>query len=282
MIDFRADLHCHTTCSDGTTSPGDIIKFAEDAGLQGLSITDHDTIAAYPEASLIAAESNISLIPGVEFSAVHRQKSVHILAYSFSVDSPIIKEFCQLHCHRRQERTQAIIKLLTQHGMPLTLDDFPSACTSGKNSSIGRPHIAAALIKKGYVKTIQEAFSNYLKEGMPCFVPSSSISVEETLDIIHKAKGLAIIAHPHLIENVEVLHDLLKMGFDGIEGYYGRLPAASHERWLKIGMRKGWIITGGSDYHGFIKPNQPLGSSWVNYETFSILLNHYLSNKTSG
>lgn len=105
-----------------------------------------------------------------------------------------------------------------------------------------------------------------------------AFSVEETLDIIHKANGLAIIAHPHLIDNSKVLIDLLSMDFDGIEGYYARFPPQAHERWVKIGKRKGWIITGGSDYHGDIKPHLPLGSSWVGEETFSVLRKHFENN----
>lgn len=97
--------------------------------------------------------------------------------------------------------------------------------------------------------------------------------------MIHKAKGLAIIAHPHLIEQVGIVKDLLEMPFDGIEGYYARFPAAAHERWVKIGAHKGWIITGGSDFHGTIKPNLSLGNSWVNADTFAILHNHFQRNQ---
>lgn len=278
MGEFRADLHCHTTCSDGTVTPSDIIQLACDLDLQGLSITDHDTIAAYHEAIPAAQIKNFPLISGLELSAIHRETSVHILAYSFPLPCPIIEEFCQRHHERREHRYKQILDRLAAHGMPLKIEDLSDLPST---HSIGRPHIAFAMVKKGYVHTIQQAFHEFLGEGKPCFVPGEAYSVEETLDVIHKAKGLAIIAHPHLIENVGIVRDLLDMPFDGIEGYYARFPASVHERWLKIGARKGWIITGGSDFHGSIKPNLPLGCSWVNGETFAILQHHFQQNQGS-
>lgn len=277
MNDFRADLHCHTTCSDGTVSPHDIIQLACDSGLQGLSITDHDTIAAYKEAFSTAQVKNLPLISGVELSASHRQTSVHILAYSFSLPSSDMEEFCQKHQKRRELRNLAILDLLAKKGMPLAIEDF---IFSQHHHSIGRPHIALAMMQKGYVHSIQQAFHDYIGEGKACYVPGTAFSVEETLEVIHKVNGLAVIAHPHLIEQIGIVRDLLEMNFDGIEGYYARFPPTAHERWLKISARKGWIITGGSDFHGTIKPNLSLGSSWVNAETFTILQQHFQRNQS--
>lgn len=275
MNEFRADLHCHSTCSDGTVTPAEIIQLACQLNLQGLSITDHDTIAAYQEAFPIAQTKGLPLIPGVELSATHHQTSVHILAYSFPLHSSIIEEFCRRHFERRNLRYQKILDLLASKEMPLSLEDLT---LNSSTQSLGRPHIASAMVKRGYVQNIQQAFREYLGEGKCCYVPGEAFSVEETLEVIHKAGGLAIIAHPHLIEQVGIVKDLLEMPFDGIEGYYARFPASAHERWLKIGARKGWIITGGSDFHGTIKPNLPLGGSWVNAETFAILQKHFQRN----
>lgn len=280
MDAFRADLHCHTTCSDGTATPQEIIQLACNLGLQGLSITDHDTIAAYQEAVPAAQIRKLPLISGLELSAVHRETSVHILAYSFSLASEYLIQFCRQHQERRELRNQAILNLLAAHGMPLELEDLPKEeFVLQLKHSIGRPHIALAMMKKGYVHSIQQAFHNFIGEGKPCYVPSAAFSVEETIEMIHRANGLAVIAHPHLIENAAILKDLLEMNFDGIEGYYARFPLSAHERWLKIGAKKGWIITGGSDFHGTIKPNISLGCSWVNEETFTILEKHYQRNQ---
>ncbi len=279
-VTFRADLHCHTTCSDGTISPAGIIELACNAGLQGLAITDHDTVEAYQEALFFAESKKFPLISGVEFSAAHRHHSVHILAYSFALSSPLIGEFCRRHRERRTNRNKLIIKLLENYGMPLSLDNFSGTPpTEELRHSIGRPHIAMAMMEKGYVHSVQEAFRIYIGEGKPCYTPGTPFSVEETLDIIHRAEGLAIIAHPHLIRCNKLLKELVAMPFDGIEGHYARFPATENTRWINIGKSKDWIITGGSDFHGAIKPQLPLGSSWVDEATFQILYQHFQRNQ---
>lgn len=276
---FRADLHCHSTCSDGTLSPVEIIELALKNNLQGLSITDHDTISAYPVALAASLKTSLNLISGIEFSAMHRNTSVHILAYSFSPESQIIKDFCSKHQNRRIQRNREILSLLALSKMPLTEKEVDCSELPPTEHIIGRPHIASAMVKKGYVSTMQEAFNLYIGEGKPCYSAGSYFSVEETIDLIHQARGLAIIAHPHLVENSRVLQDLLTMPFDGIEGYYGRFNKEQCARWVKIGEKKGWLITGGSDFHGTIKPTLQLGNSWVNENTFRVLQNHFLANQ---
>lgn len=277
---FRADLHCHSTCSDGTVSPKELINLACEHSLQGLSITDHDSIEAYAEAVPAAESKGISLLSGVELSAVHRKQSVHVLAYGFALTCPLIKNFCKRHHERRQKRLLLILERLNSKGLFLKQNDIYDSLNGDSTLAVGRPHIALAMIKKGYVPTIQEAFQHYLGEGKIAYVPGEAYSVEETLDVIHQAKALAIIAHPHLIYDSRVLQDLLLMNFDGIEGYYARFPSSAHQRWIKIAAKKEWIITGGSDFHGTIKPNLSLGNSWVNEETFSFLLKHFKQNQS--
>lgn len=272
---FRADLHCHSTSSDGTLTPKEIIQLALQKNLNGLSITDHDTIENYDEALQFAKEKNLPLISGVELSAEHRNKSVHILAYGFPIDALPLKKFCQKHHERRKNRLKNILEKLNHHGIQLSWNDVTHTNSDDFHHSIGRPHLAMAMMKKGYVSSIQEAFQKFLGEKGLCFVPGEAFSVEETLDVIHQSQGLAVIAHPHLINDTSIVQDLLAMNFDGIEGYYARFSKSEQDRWVKIGMKKGWLITGGSDFHGDVKPNSSLGSSWVNEETFSILYQHF-------
>lgn len=278
MKEFRADLHCHTTCSDGTSTPQEIIKIAAEAGLSGLSITDHDTIDAYKEAVPLAKAHGIELISGVEFSSMQDDVSVHILAYSFPLNSSIIQNFCFRHSQRRTDRNREILKRLSNHGMPLTEEEVfavTAAYPATEHSIIGRPHIALAMLKKGYIQSIQEGFIKYLAEGKSCYTPGDSFSVQETIDIIHQAKGLAVIAHPHLIDHPATLKKLLEMNFDGIECFYARFVKEAQKRWLKIAEHRKWLVTGGSDYHGTIKPNIPLGASWVDAERFYLLQKHF-------
>ncbi len=278
MNEFRADLHCHSTCSDGTLSPEEIVKMASDIGLKGLSITDHDTVDAYQSAIPAAKKLGIELISGVEFSSMQDDVSVHILAYSFPIDSPIIKDFCQRHVQRRTNRNREILQNLRRHGMSINEEDVLEVVPSSpphSHSTIGRPHIALALLKKGYIKTIQEGFSKYLAEGKCCYAPGESFSVEKTLDIIHQAQGLAVIAHPHLVDPPRILKKLLEMNFDGIECYYARFTKEYQKHWLKIAEHRQWLVTGGSDYHGSIKPNISLGVSWVDEKPFRVLQKHF-------
>ncbi|BBI17520.1 PHP domain-containing protein [Neochlamydia sp. S13] len=278
MKEFRADLHCHTTCSDGTSSPEDVIRMAAELGLSGLSITDHDTIDAYSQVLPLAQQLGMEIIPGVEFSSFQGEVSVHVLAYSFPIDSPIIKDFCKKHVERRLHRNREILKKLAAHGFPLEEEDVLAAI-AGKvlnaSRTIGRPHIALAMLKKGYIHSIPEAFNKYLGEGKSCYAPGEYFTLEDTINIIHQAKGLAIIAHPHLVDHPPTLKKLLEMNFDGIECYYAKFNQQAHKRWLKIAKHRKWLITGGSDYHGALKPHIPLGSSWVAKDYFDILKEHF-------
>ena len=276
MKDFRADLHCHTNCSDGALSPKEIVLLAKQIGLSALSITDHDTTSAYSAAIPLSQELGLILISGVEFSSGWEEMSVHILAYGFSIDDPNILSFCEAHTKRREERNHAIVEKLTKNKMPLAYEDIVAAAASVSESSgkktIGRPHIALAMVAKGYVDSVQQAFRLYIGEECPCYVQGTLFDAADTIDLIHQAKGAAVIAHPHLIKNERVLSSLLKLNFDGIECYYGNQPARNSERWINIARAKKWILTGGSDYHGISRPDDRLGSSWVNEETFQALL----------
>jgi predicted metal-dependent phosphoesterase TrpH len=275
MNEFRADLHCHSNCSDGSLSPEALLHLAKQIGLSALSITDHDTVEAYSTAQPISKELGILLITGVEFSAAWDNVSVHILGYGFRVDDPKIQAFCLAHTKRRFERNQAIIAKLNTKGMPLTYEEVLAAAARSPDNSekktIGRPHIALAMKEKGYVETIQQAFKLHIGEECPCYVQGTLFSAADTIEVIHQAAGVAVIAHPHLIRNETVLAGLLKLNFDGIECYYGSNLSKNNERWIKIAHAKKWLKTGGSDYHGINRPDERLGSSWVDQETLQVL-----------
>lgn len=278
---FRADLHCHTTCSDGSFTPEELVRHAKEIGLSGLSITDHDSVEAYVTALPLAKELNLPMISGVEFSTIHHGHSIHILGYAFDLHHPVIKDFCEKHKERRLNRNRAILKNLAAHNMPITEEDI-EACTREDvlktNRTIGRPHIALAMMKKGYVASVQDAFKKYLAEGKSCYAQGESFTTQESMDVIHKAKGVAIIAHPHLIDDIPTLRLMLEMNFDGIECYYAKFPLEQQERWIEVAKKKNLMITGGSDFHGSIKPTIPLGASYVGEELFHPLLELFKKN----
>jgi len=264
MSFFRADLHCHSTVSDGTYTPEDLVKLAVDIGLNGLSITDHDTTDAYERALPLARSHHLPLLAGIEFSTVLLGKSVHLLGYGYELGHPAIASLCAKHKQRRTERNLQMVENLKNLRMPIEL---PVA-----ESSIGRPHLAQAMLEKGYVQTIQEAFKKYLGEGKPAYAKGESVTVDETIYAIHAAKGIAIIAHPHLIEEPYIIKNLLDFDFDGIECFYAKFSPEQNKRWLEIAEKKKWLITGGSDFHGSIKPTIPLGASWVDQNNWERIL----------
>lgn len=270
-LGFRADLHCHSTFSDGTDTPAELIEKAVQIGLSGLSITDHDTTEAYQVALPVAKAKGLMLLSGVEFSAAYREEPVHILAYGYNLASPSILELCARHTERRQARNLAIVENLHSLGImvkPLELHH---------QGSWGRPHIAQAMVNLGVVQTVQEAFEVYLGEGKPAYDPGEPVSVEETIAIIHAGQGKAVLAHPHLLKRSTTIRAMLAMPFDGLECYYARLGPSQEKKWIDLARQRGWLITGGSDYHGLIKPQTMLGASWVGRETFELLYNHFLS-----
>lgn len=267
---FRADLHCHTTCSDGSDSPIALLRMAKQANLQGLSITDHDTFDAYtPELFAEAKDLGLHLLPGIEISSELDGHSIHILGYGYDLNSPSLPAFLiQMH-ERRAERNQAILAKLAQRKMPISEEELKAFAV---DRTIGRPHIAQLMVQKGYVKTPRDAFELYLKEGALCYAPGIKFHPREVIAEIHRANGKAVLAHPHFIRKGSSLRKLLDLPFDGIECYYGNLAKALELPWLKIAQDRGLIATGGSDYHGALKPHIPLGCSWVNEATFQQLL----------
>ncbi|MBS0630125.1 MAG: PHP domain-containing protein [Verrucomicrobia bacterium] len=263
MTDFRADLHCHTTCSDGTMTPKELVAHAKALGLSGLCITDHDTINAYKEAILAAKEAGILLGTGIEFSTVEKGTSIHVLGYDIDLESQQLNALCQKHIQRRHERNQRILDKLAKRGMKVEFKEL-------QGHTMGRPHIAQALVDSGYVASIQEAFHKWVGDGKPCFDPGVPISTDETLEVIHAAGGKAFIAHPHLMPGYPY-HELLKKPFDGIECYYSKCMPDQERKWVKLARTKGLLMSGGSDFHGTIKPGIPLGCSWVGREAFDAI-----------
>ena len=262
-----ADLHCHSTFSDGSCSSEEILNLAIKKGFKALSITDHDTVGAYTDLYNIAQALGLKIVTGAEFSCVHHTHSVHVLGYGFDLDSPTLLHLIKRHQERRLDRNRLILKKLEKAGMPLAEEEVSAQGAS----VIGRPHIALALVKKGYVDSPLTAFRKYLGEGKLCWEAGDVPSVTETLEIIKQSKGKAILAHPHLLKNPSLLTQLLQLPFDGMECYYANFSAEQNHRWIDLCHRKNWLKTGGSDFHGTLKPSIEYGASYVDEEQFNLL-----------
>jgi predicted metal-dependent phosphoesterase TrpH len=269
MSDFRADLHTHSSCSDGSLSPQELIERARQVGLGGLSITDHDTVDAYLQ---VEDQLGTFVVPGVEFSCLHQGQNVHILAYSFNPKNEELQAFCEEHRKRRCLRACKMIERLRQK--KIFLDEEKIL----KEKNVGRPHIAQELVEKGIVSSFSEAFSRFLGDGKACYVPSEAPSVKETIAFIRSLKGVPVLAHPHLITHLSLLRSLYNLPFEGIETRYAKISAEKEKAFVEVAKEKRWIETGGSDFHGEAKPQIPLGSSWTSQKTFTFLLDRYHGN----
>ena len=200
---------------------------------------------------------------GVEFSCEFDGMSLHLLGYDFDLKNVGIIDLCLRHQKRRELRNQGILDKLRENNMPISYEELLSR-TEGK--TIGRPHIAQLMIEKGYVKNLREAFNHYIGEGKKCYFQGAPFTVQEAIEVIHQARGKVFVAHPQLLPEEFPIEKLLKLPFDGLECYYCRIFKKS---WVEIAHAKGWMISGGSDYHGVIKPEIELGCSGVDEETFN-------------
>jgi 3',5'-nucleoside bisphosphate phosphatase len=269
-MSFKIDLHCHSKCSDGSLTAKELLFLAKQINLQGLSITDHDTMDAYNEdLMLLAKQLDLILIAGIEITSCLFNESIHILGYNFDLSSTDLQKFLSEIQKKKQERNRAILEKLKERKIFISEEELYSCFIKDINkTTIGRPHIALLMKKKGYISSIQEAFDKYFGDKGPCFVMGERPSSQEVIDEIHKAKGKAIIAHPSQIKNAKILREVLLLSFDGIEAYYSKLLLDQEMKWINIAKDKKWLITGGSDFHGDIRPHVDLGCSWISKEDF--------------
>lgn len=246
------DLHLHTTASDGSLSPAQLVQKAAEVGLSTIAITDHDTLAGVEEAVTAGENLGVTVIPAVELSSRHHGMAVDVLGYE-------LKRWRELHqwLHPFREyrtiRARKILKRLKQLGMPLQEEEV--LAISG-NGVIARPHIAKAMVSKGYIPNIQAAFDRYLGDGGPADVPKRELGVREAIDLIHKSGGIAVLAHPALLAEPALLKPLLGQGFDGIEVWHREHTPQEATHYLSLASERNLIVTGGSDFH---REPHPLG-----------------------
>jgi predicted metal-dependent phosphoesterase TrpH len=249
--------------------PSNILKLAKEAQINVMSITDHDTIGAYldPITIPLAKELNIMLITGVEISADYKKENIHVLGYNFDLNSTSFQNFLKKAKQNKDERNEKIIKKLQEKNINITMQDVYALFPPLQDKVVNRSHIALAMVKKGCVKTYKEAFQNYVKEHGCCYVSGEKCTVPEAIEAIHQAKGKAVLAHPHLLQKKNLLLKLLEMDFDGIEKYYSYNPPITLPP-----LKKPLIFTGGSDFHGEVRPLAPLGCSLTPKEELDRLL----------
>ncbi len=247
----KADLHTHTTASDGMNSPADNVKMASELGLQAIAITDHDTVAGLKEALEAGQQLGIEVVPGVEISTVMKQQDIHILGYYMRFDDPLFQQRLEQLRDTRTRRNQMIIERLQSLNVPITFEDvLEGVQDKSTDDTVGRPHIADVLIRKGIVASMEEAFNEFLGKGGKAYVNPPRIEPAEAIKWIREAGGRAVIAHPGIYGDDELVQTIITGGVDGIEAYHSDHSPDEEQRYAALAEAHGLIITAGSDYHG--------------------------------
>ncbi len=276
MNEWYADLHTHTTASDGTNPPKINVRMAKEAGLAAVGITDHDTIAGIAEAMEEGKRLGVEVVPGVEISTVMDGLDVHVLGYYIDYASPeFLRKLEQLR-NTRERRNEMMVERLRQLGIDITMEEVVANAKRGNanDETIGRPHIADLLVKKGFVSSMQEAFDRYLGKSGKAYVNPPRIHPFEAIDWIKAAGGCAVLAHPGLYDDDNLVRQIIEYGVDGIEAYHADHDADDEARYLEMAARYRLIVTAGSDFHGERHGevfHSPVGARKIHIDTLRLL-----------
>ena len=282
---LRIDLHIHSTASDGSLTPADIIDHAQKLNLAAIAITDHDSVDGSKEALRIGIPPSLHFLTGVEISAAHPpffpgSGSFHILGYAIQLDNRDLNQALNRLQDARKNRNPEILKRLNKLGFRISLEEVGQEVGEGQ---LGRPHIAYAMVKKGFVASVDEAFEKYLGTARPAYVDKDRIECEQAINLIRAAGGVPVLAHPALlnIENDQkldaLLQNLMNIGLAGIEVYYPGHSPQQIQQYKELAEKYGLLMTGGTDFHGSIMPEIKMGSGdgdlFVPYNLYEELMN---------
>lgn len=258
-----ADLHVHTLASDGTYTPLQLIKESISRRLSAVAIVDHDTVEAIPEAIAEANGTGLEIISGVELTSEYENQEVHILGYFLDYQDKVLLEKLKLAQQARRERVFKMLKNLEGLGIRLNPETVFNIAGEG---TVGRMHIAQALVKEGYCQSPGEAFGKYIGDKSPAYVLGFRLLPKEAIKIINDAGGVAVIAHPYTLRNDALIAEFANDGLEGIEVYYPEHSQSTINFYLDLAKKLGLLVTGGSDFHGSAKPEIKLGMVKVPFE----------------
>jgi hypothetical protein len=245
---MAADLHIHTTFSDGTQTPEEVIREAKAAGLSTISITDHDVVGGIDPAALEGAQVDVRVIPGLEFTTETKEAEIHILGYFIDHHSD---KLLAILSKIQESRTARIFKMVDKlKSIGIDLEPEKILALSANKGSVGRPHVARAMVEAGIVSNIREAFQKYIGSDGPAYVPHFKLTPEEAIKLVIESSGIPVYAHPATSNRDDMIPELMSYGLKGIEAYYGGHSASNVRRYLSLAKKHGLLVTGGSDYHG--------------------------------
>lgn len=244
---MQADLHIHTTASDGGFTPLEIIRIASKKRLSHIAITDHDTIDGL--VSLKGQNTgNINVIPGIELSIDLPDNEVHILGYYINPLNKLLQNQLEFIIDGRRKRVGYILTKLNALGYSITMDDVRRC--AGTSTSIGRPNIALSLVEKGYFQTVSDVFEILLHKNGPAYVPHYKLSPCQAIEMIKACGGIPVLAHPGLIGDETIVQKMINYGVLGIEAYHPKHTSTQTNNYVKLALNNNLLITGGSDFHG--------------------------------
>lgn len=275
-VEKRIDLHVHSTGSDGTFAPADLVCEAKKAGLSAMALTDHDSVSGIGEAMQAGEKYGIEIVPGVELSTDYHGTEIHVVGLYIDKENPELNEQLQAFRDNRDNRNLKMIDRLREEGYSITADEI---YRRNPGSVIARPHIARYLVDTGQAKDMQTVFDNLIGEGCLCYVDRLKITPMRAVELIHAAGGIAILAHPCLYKIsrdslLTMIEEMIAVGLDGIEALYSRSQGSDEADYTDIAKHYGLLISGGSDFHGSNKPDIQLGTGTGNlYVPYEILRN---------
>ncbi len=250
MTSSGVDLHLHTTASDGRATPRELVAYAIAGGVSVMAATDHDTTAASAEVEAAAREHGIEAVTGIEITAVDDGRDVHVLGYFVNTSDAALASFLAAQRANRIARVEAIGARLAELGAPVDVDAIVARARREPNRSVGRPQVARAMVDAGHAIDTRAAFDRWLGEGQPGFVPRTGATAEAVIEIIHRAGGLASVAHPGKTRIDTRLVSLVDAGLDALEAFHPNHDAAMVARYTGLAADFGLLVTGGSDFHG--------------------------------
>ncbi len=254
---MRFDLHLHTTASDGHLTPLQLIDRAAELGLDAMAVTDHDSVEAVAEICALGAARGITVVPGVELSASHDGRDIHILGYFVEPSDSVLLARLRLLREARMERARAMVDALAAEGYMVPLDEVLDLADGG---AVGRSHLARALVARGHAQDVADAFQRLIGRGRPFYVPKPVSSPLEVLQTVRDAGGVAVLAHPGVTRVDELIPGLIASGLRGLEAYHGEHSASDRLRYASMAEESGLLVTGGSDYHGPSSPGVDMGA----------------------
>lgn len=278
-MSYKADLHMHTTFSDGIHSPYELVKLCKQKGLTTIAITDHDSMEAFPDALEYGKEFGVEVIPGVELSAMVDDKDVHILGYFIDYTNKRFQEYLEFFRLERVKRAERIVAKLNTINVPLSIETVMERAGKG---SVGRPHIASAMVEKGYIQNYHEAFEKFIGNGRPAFEKKFHLSPEEAIKLISSSGGLSFLAHPGRYTSDDAVNLLIKCGLDGIETIHPSHTPAHTAHYRGIVSEYYLLESGGSDFHGGKKNDEDvLGTYYIEDEKVNMMKRRLFSQQSS-